>query len=232
MDIKACIFDLDGVVVDTAKYHFIAWQKIANEFGIDFTEKNNEQLKGVSRMCSLELLLSLGGITLHDNEKEQLADKKNKIYREYILKLTPDEILPGVLAFIEELRSKGIKTAIGSASKNTMTILNQLQITHLFDAIMDGVKVTKAKPDPEIFIKCAEELNIPPVNCIVFEDAEAGTEAALAAGMKCVGIGSQETLWRANIVIDGFKDFTLDELKKKINCALFFSFDKLNHDSK
>ena len=226
MDIKACIFDLDGVVVDTAKYHFIAWREIASEFGIDFTERNNEQLKGVSRMCSLELLLSLGGLQLKDDEKELLADKKNKIYREYILKITPDEILPGVQEFIGELRCKGIKTAIGSASKNTMTILNQLKINNLFDAIVDGVKVTKAKPNPEIFIRCAEELNIPPANCIVFEDAEAGIEAALAAGMKCVGIGNLETLWRANLVVDGFKDFTFQKLKRKMNCALFFSFDK------
>jgi beta-phosphoglucomutase len=224
MNIKACIFDLDGVIVDTAKYHYIAWREIASEFNIDFTEKNNELLKGVSRMCSLEILLGLGGVNLGESEKELLAEKKNKIYRDYILKMTPDEILPGVLDFIDEVRRKGIKTGIGSASKNTMTILNKLKIDHLFDAVVDGNKVTKAKPNPEIFLKCAEELKVAPANCIVFEDAEAGTEAALAAGMKCVGIGSPEILWRANIIVNGFKDFSLKLLKKRINSSLFLFF--------
>jgi len=226
MDIKACIFDLDGVIVDTAKYHYIAWREIARELGFEFTGVQNEKLKGVSRMQSLEILLETGGIFIDEPRKAQLAEKKNNIYLEYILKMGPNEILPGIKEFIAEVRNRRLKTAVGSASKNTMVILNKLQISNLFDVIVDGTKVTNAKPDPEIFLKCAEELKVAPTNCIVFEDAEAGVEAALAAGMKCVGIGNHETLWRAHLVIDGFNNLTLQKLKRKLNCALFFLFEK------
>jgi beta-phosphoglucomutase len=171
MVIKACIFDLDGVIVDTAKYHFIAWRNIARNLGFEFTEIHNERLKGVSRMRSLEILLEVGGIVLDEKTKEILAKRKNDEYLEYITRMKADEILPGAKQFLEELRQKGILTALGSASKNSMTILNRLQISLLFDAIIDGNKVTKAKPDPEIFLKGAEELGIPAVNCVVFEDA-------------------------------------------------------------
>jgi beta-phosphoglucomutase len=212
MEIKACIFDLDGVIVDTAKYHFIAWREIARDLGFEFTEKDNERLKGVSRMRSLEILLEIGGVLLDEPAKEILADRKNKDYLTYVLQMTPDEILPGSREFLLELKSAGIKTALGSASKNAMTILNRLEITHLFDAIVDGTKVSKAKPDPEIFLKGAEEVNISPANCVVFEDAEAGIDAAIAAGMKCVGIGSPEVLWKANQVIPGFQNFSLKKL--------------------
>jgi len=195
MNIKACIFDLDGVVVDTAGYHYIAWSEIAKNLGFEFSKANNERLKGVSRMKSLDILLDTGHMVLDDIHKAKLAEKKNNIYLEYILKMTPSEIFPGVREFIGEVKNRDIKTAIGSASKNTMTILDRLQIAHLFDTIVDGTKVTKAKPDPEIFLKCAEELKVDPSNCIVFEDAEAGIEAALAAGMKCVGVGNTQILW-------------------------------------
>lgn len=212
MDVKACIFDLDGVIVDTAKYHYIAWRNIARDLGFEFTEAHNERLKGVSRMRSLEILLEVGGIHLDQETKEALAERKNKEYLEYIMRMTPDEILPGAREFLEEVRLAGLRTALGSASRNSMTILNRLRITGLFDAIIDGNKVTKAKPDPEIFLKGAEELGIHPRQCVVFEDAEAGIEAALAAGMKCIGIGDHRILGRANAVISGFKDFCLDQL--------------------
>jgi beta-phosphoglucomutase len=210
--ISACIFDLDGVVVDTAKYHYIAWKKIANDLGFDFTEEDNERLKGVSRMTSLDILLEIGGVELDQETKLKLADKKNKNYLEYILKMTPDEILPGVKDFFRELKSKEIKIALGSASKNAMTILNQLELTDFFDAIVDGTHVSKAKPDPEVFLKGAELLNTDPANCVVFEDAEAGVEAAINGGMKCVGIGSPEVLGKANMVIPGFIGFSVARL--------------------
>nr|WP_320120267.1 beta-phosphoglucomutase [uncultured Marinifilum sp.] len=211
--ISACIFDLDGVVVDTAKYHYIAWKSLANELGFDFTQEDNERLKGVSRMRSLDILLEIGGVELDDKTKLELADKKNKNYVEYILKMTPDEILPGVKDFFNELKAQGIKIALGSASKNAMTILNQLELTDYFDAIVDGTHVSKAKPDPEVFLKGAELLNVSPSECIVFEDAEAGVEAAVNGNMKCVGIGSPEILGKANIVVPGFVGFTMDQLK-------------------
>lgn len=216
MEIKACLFDLDGVIVDTAKYHFIAWREIARELGFEFTEHDNERLKGVSRIRSLEILLEVGGITLDETEKERLAEKKNNDYLQYILKMTPDELLPSAKEFLLDLRRKGIKTALGSASKNAPVILDRLQITKLFDAIIDGNKVTKAKPDPEIFLKGAEELSISPDNCVVFEDAEAGIEAALAAHMKCIGIGSPLILRKANLVIPGFEGFSVDKLVESL----------------
>ena len=214
MEIKACIFDLDGVIVDTAKYHFIALREIARELGFEFTEAHNERLKGVSRMRSLEILLEVGGIILDQKAKEFLAEKKNNDYLTYVLQMAPDEILPRAKDFIEELRHLQIKIAIGSASKNAMTILNRLQITHFFDTVIDGNKVTKAKPDPEIFLKGAQELSIPPANCVVFEDAEAGIEAAIAANMKCVGIGSPQNLAKANLVIPGFEKFSFRKMNE------------------
>jgi len=210
--ISACIFDLDGVVVDTAKYHYIAWRSLANELGFDFTKEDNERLKGVSRMTSLDILLEIGKVELDEKTKLELADKKNKNYVEYILKMTPDEILPGVKGFFNLLKSKGIKIALGSASKNAMTILNQLELTDYFDAIVDGTHVSKAKPDPEVFLKGAELLGFSPSECIVFEDAEAGVEAALNGKMRCVGIGSPEVLGKANLVVPGFVGLTMAQL--------------------
>ncbi|WP_421920114.1 beta-phosphoglucomutase [Marinifilum sp.] len=210
--ISACIFDLDGVVVDTAKYHYIAWKSLANELGFDFTEEDNERLKGVSRMTSLDILLEIGGVELDEKTKLELADKKNKNYVEFILKMTPDEILPGVKDFFNELKEKGIKIALGSASKNAMTILNQLELTDYFDAVVDGTHVSNAKPDPEVFLKGAELLGVSPSECIVFEDAEAGVEAAINGNMKCVGIGSPDVLGKANIVVSGFVGFSMAQL--------------------
>ncbi|WP_321278941.1 beta-phosphoglucomutase [Marinifilum fragile] len=209
--ISACIFDLDGVVVDTAKYHYIAWKSLANELGFDFTEEDNERLKGVSRMRSLDILLEIGGVELDEKTKLELADKKNKNYVEYILKMTPDEILPGVKDFFNELKAKGIKIALGSASKNAMTILNQLELADYFDAVVDGTHVSNAKPDPEVFLKGAELLGVSPSECIVFEDAEAGVEAAINGNMKCVGIGSPDVLGKANIVVPGFVGFSMTQ---------------------
>src|SRR5512145_1160249 len=158
MELKGCIFDLDGVIVDTAKYHYLAWKKLAAELGFDFSEEDNEALKGVSRMASLEILLSVGGIEKSTAEKEMLTTRKNNWYVEYISKMTPQEILPGSIDLLKELRVEGILIALGSASKNAGMILDRIGLTELFDAIVDGHKITNAKPNPEVFLRCAEEL--------------------------------------------------------------------------
>ncbi len=212
--IKACIFDLDGVIVDTARYHFIAWKALAEELGFEFTEEHNERLKGVSRMESLDILLEIGGIDLPGEKKEELAQKKNEHYRSLITKMTPDEILPGAMEFIKQVKDNNILTAVGSASKNTMTILDRLDLTSWFEAIVDGTKISKAKPNPEVFLKAAEELNTPPAQCVVFEDAKAGVEAALAGGMKCIGIGSPDILKEANLVVAGLHEMNMKKLSQ------------------
>ncbi|MFB9845347.1 beta-phosphoglucomutase [Mucilaginibacter ginsenosidivorans] len=212
--IKACIFDLDGVIVDTAVYHYKAWKRLANELGFDFTEEDNEKLKGVSRVASLNLILQWGDLSKTDAEKEELATRKNNWYVEMINKMTPDEVLPGAKEFVESCENAGIKTALGSASKNSRTILEKVGIAHLFDVVIDGNKVSKPKPDPEVFLKGAEELGIAPENCVVFEDAIAGVEAAINGGMKVVGIGSPDVLGKANLVINGLNEMSLEKLNK------------------
>jgi beta-phosphoglucomutase len=210
--IKACIFDLDGVIVDTAVYHYQAWKRLANELGFDFTEHQNEQLKGVSRMASLNLILGWGNVTKTDTEKLELATRKNNWYNQMINQMTPAEILPGACEFVQACKDAGYKTAIGSASKNSITILDKLNLVPLFDAIVDGNKVSIPKPDPEVFLNAAHELGITPTECVVFEDAVAGIEAAINGSMKTVGIGSAETLSRADIVISGLDKMTLEIL--------------------
>lgn len=213
MNIEACIFDLDGVIVDTAVYHYKAWKRLANQLGFDFTEEQNEHLKGVSRIRSLELILGWGGVTKTEAEKEELATRKNNWYVEMINQMKPDEILPGAKEFLEACKNAGIKTALGSASKNSMTILEKVNIVGLFDAVVDGNKVTKAKPDPEVFLTGARELGVDPSHCVVFEDAIAGVEAALRGGMKAVGVGSVKVLGEADLVISGLDEMTLDKLE-------------------
>ncbi|MBU3158753.1 beta-phosphoglucomutase [Clostridium frigoris] len=208
--IKACLFDLDGVVVDTAKYHYLAWERLASSLGFNFTKKDNERLKGVSRMKSLEILLSIGNIKACDSEKLKMAQQKNNWYVEYISKLDSKEILPGVKNFLIELRQNGIKIALGSASKNSMLILNNLNLTSYFDAIVDGNKVSKAKPDPEVFLLGASELKVQPLECVVFEDAQAGIDAAKAANMKVIGIGQKDVLLNADKVFEGLRDAHID----------------------
>lgn len=217
--IEACLFDLDGVVVDTAKYHFIAWKVLAEELGFEFTLEDNERLKGVSRMQSLEILLEIGNMWFSDREKLAMAEKKNALYVSYIEKMTPEETLPGVEKFLQELREAGIKIALGSASKNAPMILERIQLTGMFDAIVDGNSISEAKPNPEVFLKGAEKLGVLPENCVVFEDAIAGIEAAQHANMYSVGIGDPETLGFADLVIPGFDGFTLEKLKKALNCG-------------
>jgi beta-phosphoglucomutase len=211
-EIKACLFDLDGVIVDTAVYHYKAWKQLANSLGFDFTEEQNEKLKGVSRVRSLELILGWGGVSKTAEEQEQLATKKNTQYVEMISHMQPSEILPGAMQFVIDCRNAGLKTALGSASKNSMMILEKIGMVDLFDAIIDGNKVSKAKPDPEVFLKGAEAVSVKPGECVVFEDAIAGIEAAIAGGMKSVGIGSPDILSAANLVIPGLSEMTLKKL--------------------
>ncbi len=202
-EMRAAIFDLDGVIVDTAKYHYLAWKRLAKEYGFDFTEADNERLKGISRFQSLEILLEIGGLTLDDATKTQMAARKNEWYIDYIRHMDASEILPGATEYLQRIRAKGIKTALGSASRNAPIILERLGISAFFDAVVDGNKVAKVKPDPEVFLRAADELHIAPASCIVFEDAEAGIEAAHRAGMGTVGIGSTRTLKEADIVVPG-----------------------------
>jgi beta-phosphoglucomutase len=201
---KGVIFDLDGVLVDTAKYHYLAWKRLAAELGFDFTEKDNERLKGVSRMASLEILLEVGGITMDNQEKYNCAAKKNSWYVEYLQQLDNSALLPGAAALLPLLKQRGVKRAIGSASKNTPLILQRLGIAPLFDAVVDGNSVSKAKPDPEVFLKAAEALQLPPPDCVVLEDSLAGIQAAHAGRMQAVGIGSPANLpgaefWAPNL---------------------------------
>ena len=210
--IKALIFDLDGVIVDTAHYHFVAWQRLARELGIDFTEKDNERLKGVSRMRSLEIILEIGNRQMPESEKERLATRKNAWFVEYIQNVKPDEIFPGVKEMIQACKAAGFRVALASSSKNARTVLRNLKVEDLFEGFVDGNMITHSKPNPEIFLKAAAQLGVEPQHCVVFEDAEAGVEAALAAGMKCVGVGSPENVGKANQIVKKTADFKLNDL--------------------
>lgn len=209
---QGAIFDLDGVLVDTAKYHFLAWQDLAERLGITFTPQDNERLKGVSRMASLDILLSLGDKTYTDEEKEQFAAEKNKLYVSYVSKMDASEILPGVADFLAHIKARGVKIALGSASKNSPLIMKNTGLNQYFDVIVDGNDVSKAKPDPEVFVLGAKRLHLQPAQCVVFEDAFAGIQAGKSGGMYTVGIGTRENLPNADIVMPNFIGFTGDNL--------------------
>jgi beta-phosphoglucomutase len=204
--IHGAIFDLDGVLVDTAKYHYLAWKRLAKELGFDFTELDNERLKGVSRLRSLEILLEVGKITMNEAQKENAATRKNTWYVEYLLTIDETALLPGAKNFLLRLKNNGIRIALGSASKNAPLILGRLNIADLFDAVIDGNAVSKAKPDPEVFLKGAAALGLAPEQCVVFEDALAGIEAAKNGGMKVIGVGKPELLPGADRYIDSLAD--------------------------
>lgn len=208
-EIKALIFDLDGVIVDTAVFHYQAWKQIADELGIAFTEKDNELLKGVSRVRSFEIMLGLGDVQLSQEEKDKYLSRKNEVFVELISSMKPEDVLPGVVEFIREQKAKGRKIALGSASKNAVTVLTNTGLMDVFEVIIDGTKVSAAKPDPEVFLKGADELGIAPENCVVFEDAQAGVEAALNGGMYCIGIGDEEVLGKAHWVVSGIGNIDL-----------------------
>lgn len=216
---KALLFDLDGVLTDTARYHFLAWKQLADELGIDFTLEDNERLKGVSRMRSFEIILEIGGMSMTEEQKLSCCEKKNNIYREYIKKITPADMLPGARRFLDESRAAGYLAALGSASRNSPVILQGLGITECFDAVIDGNRVSKAKPDPEVYLAGAAALGVCPEDCIVFEDAAAGVLAAHAAGMAAVGIGSKEKLPQAEICMPGFDGVTIAQVESALEAA-------------
>lgn len=204
MNKKAFIFDLDGVIVDTAKYHFLAWQKIAAELGIEFTPEHNEELKGVSRVRSLDLILELGRMTASQEDKDRWLKQKNEDYLSYLVHMDQSEILPGVLHILQFLKEHNQPIALGSASKNARPILEKTGIIHYFDAIVDGNDVTNAKPDPEVFLQAARQIGATNENSIVFEDSVAGIQAANIAGMISIGIGEAGILKEAQY---NFPDF-------------------------
>lgn len=212
--IKACIFDLDGVLVDTAHYHFLAWKRLARDFDYELTEEINEELKGVSRMKSLEIVLKHANVSLENQKKELLADRKNGWFTEFVHNMNPNELYPGVRELFSRLRRDNIKIALASSSKNAQTIIEILGIQNEFEAVVDGTMIVHSKPDPEIFLLAASKLNVSPADCVVFEDAEAGVEAALAAGMKCVGIGNPMKLKEANRVVNAIQNFNYSDLQK------------------
>lgn len=217
MNKKGFIFDLDGVIVDTAKYHFLAWKKLANDLGIDFTEEENEQLKGVSRVKSLEKILAWGNKTLSEKDFKAQMAKKNEDYLDHIAKMDESEILPDVPKILNYLSENNQPISLGSASKNARTILERVNLKEKFDAIVDGNDVTKAKPDPEVFLIAAKLLDIEPEDCIVFEDSVAGVEAANVANMTSIGIGSENVLGHAKYVFKDFTEISEDFIEQLIN---------------
>lgn len=208
------IFDLDGVIVDTAKYHYLAWKNLANELGFEFTKEQNELFKGVSRKKSLEILLELGNVEATQEQFDTWMVEKNVDYLAYIEKMDVSEILPDVPKVLEFLKLNNIPISLGSASKNAIPILEKVNLLNYFDAIVDGNSVSKAKPDPEVFLKAAEKLNVLPEHCIVFEDAVAGVKAANTASMISIGIGDKQVLNEADYVFTDFKAMDMDFLKK------------------
>ena len=200
------IFDLDGVLVFTDKFHYRAWKRLADELGIYFDETINNRLRGVSRMASLEIVLEKSEKQYSFEEKEQFAERKNGYYRELLQTMTPEDVADPVRKTLAELRSRGDKLAIGSSSKNTIFILERVALTDAFDAISDGTNITRSKPDPEVFQKAAEFLNDVPDNCIVVEDAYAGIDAAKAAGMRAIGIGDAASYEKADWRIQSFDE--------------------------
>lgn len=205
MNTKAFIFDLDGVIVDTAKYHYLAWQKIAAELNIEFTHEHNELLKGVSRVRSLNIILELGKVTASQEDKDRWLVQKNEEYLSYLVDMDASEILPGVFEILKFLKENNQPIALGSASKNARPILEKTGLLSYFDAVVDGNDVTNAKPDPEVFLMAAKLLNIKPEDSVVFEDSVAGVQAANIGNMTSVGIGEASTLHEAKYL---FKDFT------------------------
>ena len=217
MNKKGFIFDLDGVIVDTAKYHFLAWQNLAKSIDIDFTHEQNEQLKGVSRVKSLEKILEWGNKTISEELFTSLMGKKNEEYLSFISKMTDEEILPDVPRVLDYLIEKAQPISLGSASKNARPILEKVNLLSKFDAIVDGNDVSKAKPDPEVFLIAAKHLNMKPEDCVVFEDSVAGVQAANTANMISIGIGEKDVLHEADYIFSDFTEIENSFIEELIN---------------
>ena len=210
--INTFIFDLDGVITDTAEFHYLAWKRLADEEGLKFDKNINEDLKGISRMDSLNIILNRNNKTISEEKLQKWATRKNDYYVEYIKKITPDNLLPGIASLLKALKQKNINIALGSASKNARMVLNRLQIFDYFNLIGDGNSVKHSKPAPDLFLYCAKELGVAPKKCIVIEDAEAGIEAAKSAGMKAIGIGSKQQLHKADFIYPSPANIDIDKL--------------------
>ncbi len=210
-DARGALIDLDGVLVDTAVLHHAAWQELASDLGFLLTDEAAERTKGVSRFAALDIVLEAGGISASDGDRLSWATRKNDRYKQMLGDISPNDLLPGSLEFLHALGERGIKRALGSASANAPAILQHLQITDCFEAVVDGTVVKDAKPNPAVFLKGAELLGLPNATCIVYEDAAAGVQAAHAAGMFCVGIGTAANLPEADVVIPSlaFADITV-----------------------
>lgn len=216
MNKKGFIFDLDGVIVDTAKYHFLAWKKLANSIGVDFSEEQNEQLKGVSRVKSLEKILTWGNKSISEDEFMELMALKNEDYLNYINHMDEEEILPDVKKILDYLIQQKQPIALGSASKNARIILEKVNLISKFNTLVDGNSVKKAKPNPEVFIIAAQNIGVDPKDCVVFEDSLAGVQAANIAGMVSIGIGDKRILHKADYVFNDFTEISLDFIKSLI----------------
>lgn len=212
--LNAIIFDLDGVITDTAEYHYLAWKDLADELNISFSRELNEQLKGISRMGSLEIILKSAGKEQEYSElaKIELAERKNQLYQSLIAKITPADILPNIKQLITDIRAKGIRLGLASVSKNAFTVMEKLQLTDLFETIVDASTIKNGKPDPEIFLTAAQLLNVDPTACIGIEDAAAGVESIKRAGMYAIGIGSPAILAQADIVYTSTSELTLERI--------------------
>jgi len=210
--IKGFIIDLDGVITETSEYHFQGWKRLAQEEGIEFTREDNEQLRGVSRGRSLEILLGDQIDNYTEEEFQAMMDRKNGYYQSFLADMDDDDLLPGARELLDEIKERGLKMAIASSSRNAKTVLNSLEISDEFDAIADGHSVDNAKPAPDIFLHAAQEIGLDPSECVVLEDAEAGVDAALAAKMIAVGIGPAERVGHGDYRFDSTADIDLDEL--------------------
>ena len=214
--IKGFIFDLDGVIVDTAKYHYNAWRRLANSLGFDITEEQNENLKGVSRKESLEYILHLGNLSFSDAEKAKMAEQKNEWYVDSISTMDKTELLEGAEELILDMKENGYKVSLGSASKNSVRILKATGLIDHFDAIIDGNKTTESKPHPQVFLMGAEALELNPEECVVFEDSIKGIEAANAGGFLSIGVGDAEVLKEAKLNIPSLEGMTVAKLSEAI----------------
>lgn len=216
--LRAVIFDLDGVVTDSAAYHYQAWKQIADKLEIPFDESYNEKLKGISRLGSLNLILDngLGRDHYSDEEKEGLMQEKNKNYRELIRQITPKDLLPGIGELLKELKESGVLVGLASVSKNAGIIIGQLEVEAYFDYIADAAKVEKSKPYPDIFLDCVRNLGVRAEECVGIEDAKAGIEAIHRAGMKAVGVGSFDQMQGADLILNGTGELSLGLLQKLI----------------
>ena len=211
METKAFIFDLDGVLIHTDRFHYLAWKAIADKLKIPFDEAINNRLRGVSRMESLEIILeAYQGVPLTDTQKLALAEEKNDLYRQMLQTMSPKEVSDDVFTTLQALKDRGYLLAVGSSSKNAKFILEKTGLDKFFDTVSDGTNITRSKPDPEVFLKAAEFLGISPANCIVVEDAASGIDAAKAAGMRAVGIGDAYWCEKTNYPINHLSDLLTD----------------------